>query len=35
MKQGGFVMMPDHLITPDTPLANYRYYLKRIREMRF
>jgi len=35
MKEGGFVMMPDHLITPDVPLADYRYYLDRIRELRF
>jgi uroporphyrinogen decarboxylase len=34
MKEGGFVLMPDHLITPDTPLANYQYYLQRVREMR-
>ncbi|NIA06093.1 MAG: hypothetical protein GWP14_00390 [Actinobacteria bacterium] len=35
MKEGGFVVMPDHLITPDTSLANYKYYLNRIRELRF
>ena len=35
MKFGGFVMMPDHLITPGTPLADYKYYLNRIRELRF
>lgn len=34
MKEGGFVLMPDHLITPDTPLANYQYYLQRVRELR-
>ncbi len=35
MAEGGFLPMPDHLITPDTPLDNYRYYLDRIRELRF
>jgi len=28
-------MMPDHLITPGTPLENYKYYLERIRTLRF
>ncbi|MCF7854860.1 MAG: hypothetical protein K9N51_08685 [Candidatus Pacebacteria bacterium] len=35
VKEGGYVMMPDHLITPGTPLDNYRYYLDRVRELRF
>jgi len=35
MKEGGYVMMPDHLITPDVPLADYIYYLDRIRDLRF
>ena len=35
MKEGGFVAMPDHLITPGTPLANYKYYLERMRQLRF
>ncbi len=35
MKEGGFVMMPDHLITPGTPLEDYRYYLNRMRTLRF
>ncbi len=34
MREGGFVLMPDHLITPGVPLANYEYYLDRIRELR-
>lgn len=34
-KEGGFIMMPDHLITPDTPLENYKYYLEKIRALRF
>lgn len=35
MAEGGMVPLPDHLMTPDTPLDNYRYYLDRIRELRF
>ena len=35
MEDGGFVIMPDHLITPGVSLDNYRYYLDRIRELRF
>ena len=35
MKDGGFVPMPDHLITPGTPLADYEYYLSKIRALRF
>ncbi len=35
MKDGGFLVMPDHLITPGTSLENYKYYLSRIRELRF
>ncbi|MCC6444694.1 MAG: hypothetical protein IT210_14705 [Armatimonadetes bacterium] len=35
MKAGGFILMPDHLITPGTPLEDYRYYLNRIRAFRF
>ena len=35
MAEGGFVPLPDHLITPDTPLENVQYYLDRIRELRF
>jgi len=34
MKAGGFIIMPDHLITPDVSLENYKYYLNRIRELR-
>ena len=34
MKDGGFVAMPDHLITPDTSLANYRYHLEAMRALR-
>lgn len=35
MKEGGFVLMPDHLITPGVPLADYQYYLERVRQLRF
>ena len=35
MKDGGYVVMPDHLITPGTSLENYKYYLQKIRSMRF
>ncbi|MCX5642195.1 MAG: hypothetical protein NTY10_03020, partial [Candidatus Omnitrophica bacterium] len=35
IKEGGFVVMPDHGITPGTSLANYKYYLERIRNLRF
>jgi len=35
MAEGGFIPMPDHLITPATPLANVQHYLQRIRELRF
>lgn len=35
MKEGGFIMMPDHLITPGVPLDDYIWYLERVRELRF
>jgi len=35
MKEGGFVLMPDHLITPGVPLEDYKYYLQQVRELRF
>jgi len=35
MKEGGFMLIPDHLITPGTSLLNYRYFLERIRNLRF
>ena len=35
MKEGGFIPLPDHLIIPETPLENYKYYLERIRSLRF
>ena len=27
MKEGGYVMLTDHLVTPGASLANYKYYL--------
>jgi uroporphyrinogen decarboxylase len=35
VKEGGLLLMPDHLITPGVPLADYQYYLDRIRSLRF
>jgi len=35
MKEGGFMLMPDHIITPGTSLKNYQYFLERIRSLRF
>lgn len=35
MAEGGFIPLPDHLITPDTPLENMQYYLEQIRALRF
>lgn len=33
-RDGGYILMPDHLITPGVALDDYRYYLDRIRELR-
>ena len=35
MKEGGFCILPDHLITPGTSLADYKYYLEKVRGLRF
>ena len=35
MRNGGFINMPDHLITPGVSLENYKYYLDQIRNLRF
>jgi uroporphyrinogen-III decarboxylase len=35
MKDGGYIMMPDHLITPGVALADYQWYLERVRNLRF
>jgi len=34
MKDGGFIPVPDHYITPGTSLGNYKYYLDKIRKLR-
>jgi uroporphyrinogen decarboxylase len=34
MKEGGYILMPDHLITPGVPLENYKYYLERVRRLK-
>ena len=34
VKEGGFVLLPDHLIAPDTSLEDYRYYIEAIRKLR-
>jgi hypothetical protein len=35
MHDGGFILMPDHTITPGTLLQDYKYYLDRVRSLRF
>jgi len=35
MKAGGYMMMPDHLITPGVSLDDYRWFLDRWRKIRF
>jgi uroporphyrinogen-III decarboxylase len=35
MRDGGFILMPDHTITPGTSLQDYKYYLGRVRSLRF
>jgi uroporphyrinogen decarboxylase len=34
MRYGGYVPMPDHLITPGVPLADYEYYIRRMQALR-
>jgi Uroporphyrinogen decarboxylase (URO-D) len=34
MRDGGYVPMPDHLITPGVSLKDYQYYLERMRDLR-
>lgn len=34
MREGGFILLPDHLITPGVALADYQWYLNRVREIR-
>lgn len=35
MQDGGYIMMPDHLITPGVALADYQRYLDQVRNLRF
>ena len=35
IREGGYLMQPDHLITPGVPLKDYRYYLDQVRKLRF
>ncbi len=35
MEQGGYVIMPDHHITPGVSLETYRWYLEQVRSLRF
>ncbi|HEY3396159.1 MAG TPA: uroporphyrinogen decarboxylase family protein [Armatimonadota bacterium] len=35
LKEGGFLMMPDHLITPGVSLDMYKSYLEQVRNLRF
>jgi uroporphyrinogen decarboxylase len=35
MRDGGYIPMPEHIIIPGTPLDDYKYYLDRIRALRF
>ncbi len=35
MQDGGYMMMPDHLITPGVALADYHWYLDQVRALRF
>ncbi len=35
MKDGGYLLMPDHLITPGVSLEMYQWYLEQVRNLRF
>ena len=35
MKEGGFIPLPDHTIPPGVSIENYKYYLEKIRNLRF
>ena len=35
LRDGGYVIVTDHSVTPASPLVNYQYYLERIRALRF
>ena len=34
MQEGGYIIMPDHLITPGVALDDYRWYLDQVRALR-
>ncbi len=34
MREGGYIIMPDHLITPGVALDDYRWYLDQVRALR-
>ncbi len=34
MREGGFIILPDHLITPGVALEDYRWYLEQVRAIR-
>jgi uroporphyrinogen decarboxylase len=34
IKAGGFIPLPDHLIPPDVPLDDYKYYLEKMQNIR-
>jgi uroporphyrinogen-III decarboxylase len=34
-KAGGLILCPDHLITPGVSLESYKYFLKKMKELRF
>jgi hypothetical protein len=35
MREGGYIIAPDHHITPGVALDDYLWYLERIRSLRF
>ncbi len=35
MRDGGYMMMPDHLITPGVSLEMYKWYIEQVRQLRF
>jgi len=35
LKDGGYILMPDHLITPGVSLEMYKWYLDQVRNLRF
>lgn len=35
LKDGGYILMPDHLITPGVSLDMYKWYLDQVRNLRF